>query len=109
MVEIDYSSSISQKDIEGKSAEELEDYIASEIAYGLSVEMKAHIDEMSFIDMQLNEEKGQFDITAELVLCSKQQIITTAEIQAQKLANYGLLEDQILDVLETQLEDSKGF
>jgi len=109
MVEIDYKTSIGREAINEKTAEELEDYIATEIAYGLSVEMKEHIDEMSFIDMKMNIDTGDFDITAELVLCAKAQIITSAEIQAQKLAGYGLTETQILDVLETQLENTKGF
>jgi len=109
MIEIDFNTNITQDKIKGQSADELEDFIASEIAYGLSVEMKKHIDEMSFIDMQWNEEEERFDITAELVLCSKQDIVTNAEIQAQLMANYGLTEEQILNVLETQLIDNKGF
>ena len=109
MVEIDFRTSIGRDKINEKTAEELEDFISSEIAYGLASEMKEHIDELSFIDMQMNTETGNFDITAELVLCAKAQIITTAEMQAQKLAAYGLTEAQILDVLETQLQDTKGF
>ena len=108
MVEIDFNTNITQDKIKGQSADELEDFIASEIAYGLSVEMKKHIDEMSFIDLIPNDEGG-FKITAELVLCSKQDIVTNAEIQAQLMANYGLTEEQILNVLETQLIDNKGF
>ena len=109
MVEIDFKTSIGRDVINEKTAEELEDFIAAEIAYGLSIEMKAHIDEMSFIDMKMNTETGNFDITAELVLCAKAQIVTSAEIQAQKLAGYGLTEEQILDVLETQLQNTEGF
>jgi 3-methyladenine DNA glycosylase AlkC len=109
MIEIDYNRSISQEMIKGKTPDELEHYISEEIAHGLAGEMKQHIDEMSFIDMAWNEEKAQFDIIAELVLCSKSDIITNSEIQAQKLANYGLNETQILDVLETQLQKNEGF
>ena len=109
MIEINYSANIAQEEISNRSADELEDFIESNIAEGLADKMREHIDEMSFIDMQMNTETGNFDITAELVLCAKAQIITTAEMQAQKLAAYGLTEAQILDVLETQLQDTKGF
>jgi hypothetical protein len=109
MVEINFEDSISQHFIENKTEEELEEAISSKIVNGLMDEMKDHINEMSFIDMQMDHEQSRFDIKAELVLCSKSDIITNAEIQAQKMSALGLTEEQILDILETQLTDNKGF
>jgi len=109
MVEIDASLTIDKATIHALDADELETTIHQSIVGALAAEMSKHIDEMSFIDMRINPETEEFEITAELVLCAKAQIITTAEMQAQKLAAYGLTEAQILDVLETQLQDTKGF
>ena len=109
MIEINMYDTIEQSIITGMDPDKLEELIQDNIAEGLAKEMRKHIDEMSFIDMQYNQETKAFDITAELVLCSKQDIITNADMMAKKLADYGLSEEQILDVLETQLNDNGGF
>ena len=109
MIEIEYRANIAQVVIAQKDSDQLEEFIEQNIAEGIADKMREHIDEMSFIDILPNENGDGVDIVAELVLCSKAQIITAAEMQAQKMANYGLTEDQILDILETQLQNTKGF
>ena len=67
------------------------------------------IDDLDFIGMELNEETAKFEYHAELVLCSKNDIITNSQIQAQKLSAYGLTPDQIVDVLDTMTNNTQGF
>ncbi len=109
MVELNIEHIIDQSLIAGMNEEDLEELIQEEIAESLTEEMKKHIDEMSFIDLVFNQESQSFTVTAELILCSKQDIVTNAEIQAQKMAKYGLRQEEILDVLETQLIETGGF
>ena len=108
MIEIEMDKHIDPRAIKGMTTEELEDYIEESIAIGLTREMKTHLDEMSFVDMEMTED-GSFHIKAELVLCSKSDIITNIQRQSVKLAGYGLTEEQILNVLETTVEINKGF
>lgn len=99
---------INPNTIRGMTEEELEKYVEESIAIGLTDQIREHLEEMSFVDMEMTE-KGTFHIKAELVLCSKSDIVTNIQRQSVKLANYGLNEDQILDVLETTMEEKKGF
>jgi len=108
MIEIAYDDYINKEEIVGVSTEELEKAIEEKIAKGLSSEMVKHIEDMSFIDMEMTD-AGTFHIKAELVLCSKNDIVTNIQKQSVKLAEYGLTEEQILDVLETTVEKNDGF
>ena len=108
MIEITFKSQIEPGTIVAFDSDNLQEYVEDRIANGIFEEIEKHLEEMAFIEMEPTEDNG-FDITAELVLCSKQEIVTTAELQAVKLAKYGLNEEQILDVLETQLETTGGF
>ncbi len=108
MVELHIETTIPSEYTLRHSADELEQMIQTQIMDKLCEEIDDNLDDISFVDMQMSGD-GDVEIMAELVLCSKQQIVTTAEVQAQKLAGYGLTEEQILDVLETQLEDTHGF
>ncbi len=107
MVELDVRTKIPMETVIGKDADELEIMVQKKIMDELSEAMSKHVDDLLFIDMEMGADA--IHIKAELVLCSKSDIITNAEIQAQKLASFGLSEEQILDVLETQLTDNKGF
>lgn len=109
MVEITYQGIITAEEVEAIASEDLELYIENKVAEGIKQEIEKHIEEMSFIDMEVNASTGNFEITAELVLCSKGDIVNSLQMQSVKLAAYGLNEDQILDVLETQAEPSEGF
>ena len=107
MVELNVRTEIPMEVVIGKNADELEAMVQNKILNELSAAMSKHVDELSFIDMEMGADA--IHIKAELVLCSKSDIVTNAAIQAQKLAGYGLNEEQMLDVLETQLTDNKGF
>jgi len=109
MIEITHKDVIDAGTIANFSADELQKYVEDRISNGIFEKVQEHLDEMAFVEIEPNEETGAFDITAELVLCSKQEVITTAEMQAVKLAKYGLNEKQIFDVLNTQLEPTGGF
>jgi len=108
VIEIEYEDKIDAGTIAVFGPDKLEEYIEDRISNGIFERIQEHLEEMAFIDIEPTEDNG-FRITAELVLCAKQQIISTSEMQAVKLANYGLTEDQIFDVLNTQLEETKGF
>ena len=109
MIELDIEKGIPMENVVGGSEDEVQLMLENEIANALSDEMRKHIEEMAFIDMSVNAEKQTFDVTASLVLCSKQDLATAAEIQAQKLNKYGLTVEQIEDVLMTGLESTGGF
>ena len=108
MIELSWNGHILPEEIAGRSSTELEEIIEEKIAKGLTHEMTKHIEEMSFLDMKSGED-GSVNIKAELVLCSKNDIVTSVQRQSVILAQYGLTEKQILTVLETSVEKSEGF
>ena len=59
--------------------------------------------------MELNDDNGKFEYKAELVLCSKNSIITNIQLQAQKMKEYGLDPEQVQKVLEIVTQDTEGF
>lgn len=109
MIEIVHEGIITNEEIAQVPAENLEKFIEQKISEGIKKEIEQHINEMSFIDMEVNSSTGNFEIKAELVLCSKQDIVNNIQMQSVKMAQYGLGQDAIIDILETQAEPSKGF
>lgn len=109
MIEIDFEGTILKGLFENHNAKELEELIHENILENLKEQIDKQLDEMSFIDIEPDGDKGDFKYTASLVLCSKQNIISNAEVMAQKLAKIGVLEPDILDVLSTMENDLKGF
>ncbi len=89
--------------------EEVEKILNDGISSRLSDQIMENIDEMDFIQMELNEETNQFEYQAELVLCSKNSIVTNIQLQAQEMSKYGLSPEQIESVLAIVTQDSKGF
>lgn len=109
MIELTIHGQINASVVIAAPVEEVEEMLHEEIGTSLTKEIIKHIDDMSFIEMEMNEEHGMFEYTAELVLCSKNDIITNAQMQAQKLSAYGLNEEQIVDVLDTVTQETSGF
>ncbi len=108
MIELSANGIIKPSDIIGLSAEEMEQKLSDRISDSIWLEIKDNLEKMAFIDLHPQDDGG-FNYEAAVVLCSKQDIITSAEIMAQKLSNYGLRADQIEDVLSTQTESYGGF
>ncbi len=109
MIEIDLEGVISADILAGASMEEVEKILNDGISSRMTASIMKHIDDLDFICMELNEETNNFEYRAELVLCSKSDIVTNAQIQAQKLSAYGLTPDQIVEVLDTITANTKGF
>lgn len=109
MIELKVNGEIPLIEVIGKEEEDVEALLHENISIGLSKEIVKHVDEMAFIDMELNEKENKFDFSAELVICSKQDILTANEIMAEKLANLGLNATDIVNVLSTQQESTGGF
>ena len=109
MIEINVGMQIKSEILETIDIESVEKMITAEISKGLADEITKKLDDIPSFEMEMDQNTGVFNVKAELVLCSKQDIITNAEMQAQKLAKYGLNQDQILDVLETITNSSGGF
>ncbi len=109
MIEIEVDGYIDAASVASTPVDEVEEMLHKHIGTNLSKQVMIHIDDMAFIDMELDEENNQFHYKAELVLCSKNDIVTNAQIQAQKLSQYGLTPDQIVSVLDTITQNSEGF
>ena len=109
MIEINIEDKISHNLISHASEEEAEKIINAVITEALTQKIDEALHKMAYIDIEFNEEEEAFNLSATLVLCSAQDVASTAEIQAQKLAKYGLSEEEILDVLSTGIESMGGF
>jgi len=109
MVELDIEGVIPMEMVINKTEEELENTLHREISDKISSETMKHVDDMAFVDMEVNEEKQEFEYKASIVICSKQDIVTSYEIMSQKLAGYGLSTGEIIDVLSTQQNSTGGF
>ena len=109
MIELIVRGEIDASVVVAAPVDEVEQMLHDEIGTSLTQEIIKHIDDMSFIDMEMNEEKGMFEYTAELVLCSKNDIVTNIQIQAQVMKDYGLSPEQIARVLEIATFDNEGF
>ncbi len=109
MKEISINESIDAREMT-YSPEKAEETINDKIRTTLIHKMIDALDNMAFIDMEYDKDSDTFDINARVVLCTTQEVGTTAELQAQKLAQYGLDEEQILDILSIGIEtDMNGF
>ncbi len=109
MVEVEMNGEIDASIVVAAPVEEVEQMLHEEIGTKLSDQLMKHIDDMAFIDMSLNEETGKFEYKAELVLCSKNDIVTNIQIQAQLMSDFGLTQEQIKEVLETAVQETEGF
>ena len=109
MIEVEMSGEIDANVVVAAPVEEVEQMLHEEIGTKLSDQLMKHIDDMAFIDMSLNEETGKFEYKAELVLCSKNDIVTNIQIQAQLMSGFGLTQKQIQEVLETTVQQTEGF
>ena len=109
MVELSIHNTIKESDMANMDPEILEEKIKNIISDELTKSMQEHVDDMAFIDMEYDEENKAFNITAQLVLCSRQDIISNAEVQAQQMSTYGLTSEQIEEVLLIQTNELKGF
>jgi hypothetical protein len=107
MVEIQINEEIDSQTV--MEANDVELLVNNEIRDSLVTKIIAALDKMSFLDMSYNEESKMFEIEASVVLCSTQDVATSAELQAQMLSRLGLDEDQILRVLSVGIETHNGF
>ncbi len=109
MIEIEVDGYIDAASVASTPVDEVEEMLHKHIGTNLSKQVMIHIDDMAFIDMELDEENNQFHYKAELVLCSKESIVTNIQRQAQLMAEYGLNEKQIEKILAIVAEDTGGF
>jgi len=108
MIEMEVALIVTQNEIRGMDESEVENYLEQKIADKFTEHIKKHLDDMSFLEIDPRD-NGDMDITAELVLCSKQHIVTGIERMSVKMAQYGLTDEMILDVLSTSIENTGGF
>ena len=109
MTELDISGNIDADLFASATAEEVEETLQDKISKAITKQIMVNLDKMAFIDLQLDEETNKFHYEASIVLCSKQDIITNAQLMAHKLAEYDLTQEEILDILETQTQENEGF
>ncbi len=109
MMEINLDGEISLDILNGVPVEEVEKTLNESISAKLTEAIVERIDEMDFIDLELNEETQKFEYKAELVLYSKSSVVTNIQLQAQKLSEYGLTPEQITHILEIATLNTKGF
>ena len=100
MVELESRFEIDAELVSTSPIDEVEAMLKDTVSGNLAAQISDKLEEMSFIDMSLDEE---------LVLCSKQSVITNIEMMSKKMKTYGLLEEDIVDVLSTMVQDTEGF
>ncbi len=108
-MEIDLDGAIPVDILNGIPVEEVEDILNKSISTKLTEAIVERIDEMDFIDLELDEETQKFMYKAEMVLYSKSSVVTNIQLQAQKLSEYGLTSEQITHILEIATLNTKGF
>ena len=109
MVELSANFEMDASVVMAAPLEEVEQMLKDTVAGNLTTQISSKLEEMSFMDMRLDEESNKFIVEAELVLCSKQSVITNIEMMSKKMKTYGLMEEDIIDILSTMVQDTEGF
>jgi len=109
MIEIAVEGNIGTGMLNNSTPEEVEKLLHEGIGVKIGRQVMDKLDDIAFIDISLNEETNNFEYKAELVLCSKNSIITNTKMQAQLMANYGLSGEQIEEVLMLATSETDGF
>ncbi len=107
MVEIIEETNIYARDV--MDAEDAESFVNNEIRQELLNKILIALEDMAYIDMNYVDGKEDLIIQASLVICTMQDVVTNAEMQAQLMSKYGLEEDQILEVLKLGINNKEGF
>ncbi len=107
MVELKVHTSIDAQTV--MESDNVELFINNEIKEALIQKIMVALDDMAYVDMNYVDSADGFNIKAELVLCTMKDVETNAQLQAQLMAEYGLEEDQILEVLKLGIDDKSGF
>ena len=108
MIEMDVEFTVTPDQIANMTAEQVEEYLEERISQGFVSYIKKHIDDMSFLEIE-PEPDGTMNISAQLVLCSKANILTGIQRQSTKMHELGLSDSQIEEILMLATENTKGF
>lgn len=109
MVELDAKFEIDSSVVVVSPLDDVEKMLKDTLAGKLTTQISEKLEKMSFIDMELDEKTGNFVVEANLVLCSKQSILTSIEVMSTKMKNLDISEEDIVDILSSMTEESKGF
>ena len=109
MVEISIERNIDADILMDVAPDKIEDLVNEKIRDAICEDMIKALDNMAFVEMKYNDENNTFKIEASVMLCAKNDIATSSQIQAQLMAKYGLNEEQILEVLNIGINESGGF
>jgi len=109
MVELNAKIEMDASVVVAAPVEDVEQMLKDTVAGKLTTQIVEKLEEMDFLDMNLDEQNNVFVVEAELVLCSKQSVLTNIEVMGTKLKSMGLSEVEIVEVLSTLVNETKGF
>ena len=109
MIIVDQKIKVQIEEFAGKNETEVEEMIRARINEGLCSELEHHLDEMSFLDMEPQDD-GSVEISASVVLASTNDISTIIQRIATTLREeYKFNAETIEHILEPLAEDNKGW
>ena len=111
MIEIKAEGNLSGSTLQALDPEKAEEFITAKIAEGIVEEIKKHIDEMAFIEIEsTSANDGSMKWEAKTIFCSEEQITSSIGIMAQRLVEkFKATPKEIKYILESAASDLRGW
>jgi hypothetical protein len=109
MYNIEAKGVILKEEIIDKTPEELELYFKEIVTKQIMNEISKKINDFNFIDFEPSVDGTSFKYSADVILCSKQQVDSSIEAVVTNMFEHDLTETEIQRILEPFGTDMKGF
>lgn len=110
MIEITAKGKITAETLVFTTPEEMEQTLTQDIAKGIAKGVIEKIDDMPFVNMEQNPSTQDMEWKADLIVCSKEQVVSSVGIMAQRLVEkFDATPEQIEYCLESAVSDLKGW
>ena len=96
-------------DITKEGEEAVTKFLTNDIIIVMGNKIRENIDDIVDVDMSYNPVMHEYEYKMSFVLCSEQDVITTSQIMARRMADFGLNDDQIEEVINIQIDSFGGF
>ena len=110
MIEIKAKGVIKNETLMMMEEEHAEDFLNKEITNQMGLQILEKLEDMEFLEMRQNSEQDAIEWEANIIICAKEQIISSVGIMAQRLVQrFGAAAKDIEYCLEPAVTDMKGF
>lgn len=109
MYKIEVRGKITQEALSSKEPGEVEALLRTEINKSFVESIDKKLDDFSFIDLEPDEETGDFNWTADVVLCANSQVAISIQMVVQNLMALGLTGEQVGKILAPLQENMDGW